>query len=61
MKSGAASHPEIIQRHDVFDSATYNAIADIRDFLMPNKEPLPRFKPLELDFLTDALALVLEE
>ena len=60
MKSGAASHPEIIQRQDVIAAATYEAIADIRDCLLPGKEPLPRFKPLELDFLTDALALDLE-
>lgn len=61
MKSGAASHPEIIQRRDVISLATYDAIADIRDYLVTGKEPLPRFKPMELDFLTDALALTLEE
>ena len=56
MKSGAASHPEILQRQDVLTLAIYDALADIRNHILPSLNPLTRFMPLELDFLTDALA-----
>lgn len=56
MKVGAASHPEVLQRRDVLVNGIYGAVADIRDRLLPDAEPLPRFVSLGLDFLSDCLS-----
>ena len=49
-------HPEIIERQDVFLRGMYHAVADIRDSLFPDCPALPRYAPLAMDFLSDALA-----
>lgn len=51
----------MIQRTDALLSVIAEAVSDIRDSLLPERTPLPRYAPLTNEFINDAMAMFLTD